>query len=230
MNGAIVGLVRGYLGNLENYNDLIQRNISIDETFNKKSNYPLILFHEDNFIKSDRDYVQENSPSKIEFINVSNLFKLKDESLLNSIQDLDRFNIGYRLMCRFNSLFIWDFVKDFDYILRVDEDIVIKNIDNSFFETMKSSNIVFKTGSFVSETHTYTNKTLPGAISKKTGLNEQKFYNHKFPYTNVYASKVDFWLQDELNKNLKSIVKSNDQIINRWGDLPILGFLKYLCR
>ena len=46
-------------------------------------------------------------------------------------------------MCRFNSLYIWELTKQYDYILRVDEDVIIRKISNNFFKIMKQNNLVF---------------------------------------------------------------------------------------
>lgn len=223
MNCAIVGLVRGYSGQKSKYESLIVRNNSIQKHINKDNKYKMILFHEDNFIDEDKKYVEESCDLNLEFVNISYIFKLYNKELLKQVKDLDRFGVGYRMMCRFNSYYIWDLVSKFDYILRVDEDIEILNIENNFFENMNKENAVFLTGKFISETHQFTNETLPDQIKFETKSNNLNFYNHAFPYTNVYASKVDFWLQDNLNSQLKNISTSDFQFINRWGDLPILG-------
>jgi len=224
MKCAVVGLVKGYSGETHKYEDLINRNIAIHNSFNKFFNYPLLIFHEDNLISSDQKFIVENSPGKINFINISNFFKIDNEqSYLGKINDIERFDFGYRKMCRFNSLYIWELTKQYDYILRVDEDVIIRKISNNFFKIMKQNNLVFLSGKFVEETHNPTNNTLPNEIKKTLGLKSTKFYNHKFPYTNLYAADVKFWLNKEIHSNLKKIVESQNQIINRWGDLAILG-------
>ena len=76
MKCAVVGLVKGYSGETHKYEDLINRNIAIHNSFNKFFNYPLLIFHEDNLISSDQKFIVENSPGKINFINISNFLKL----------------------------------------------------------------------------------------------------------------------------------------------------------
>ena len=49
---------------------------------------------------------------------------------------------GYRLR-RFNTFYIWSYVKDFDYILRVDEDRLIEQFDENQFDIMYKDNIDF---------------------------------------------------------------------------------------
>lgn len=223
MKCAIVGLVKGYSGHRNQYNKLITRNNSIYRHINENNKYKMILFHEDNFLEEDKEYVQSKSKLELNFVNITNMFSFQNKELINQVKDLKRFDVGYRMMCRFNSFYIWNLVSKFDYILRVDEDIEILKIDKNFFEKMSQENLIFLTGKFVPETHQFTNETLPNKIKLETNTGNLNFYNHLFPYTNVYASKVDFWLQDNLNTHLRNISTSDYQFINRWGDLPILG-------
>ena len=95
-------------------------------------------------------------------------------------------------MCRFNTFYIWSYVKDFDYILRVDEDCLIEQFDENQFDIMYKDNIDFCVSQYSIETHSYTNSSLPSFLVKNLNANDDSFYNHKFPYTNVYISRVSF--------------------------------------
>ena len=59
-------------------------------------------------------------------------------------------------MCRFNTFYIWSYVKDFDYILRVDEDCLIEQFDENQFDIMYKYNIDFCVSQYSIETHSYT--------------------------------------------------------------------------
>ena len=61
-------------------------------------------------------------------------------------------------MCRFNMFHIWEEVSEYDYILRIDEDSELLNIDPYIFEYMNKHEIVFITGRFSKEIHRLTNK------------------------------------------------------------------------
>lgn len=226
MNCAIVALVRGYKSNHE-YEQLITRNIAINETINTriKNKFPLILFHEGNISSKQQQYVIERSKANIKFIDVSKEF-IFEKSILSKAIDLNRFNVGYRLMCRFNFYSIWNYVSEYEYIIRIDEDVIIKKFDIKNLESINNKNI-FSTISLSKESHVPTNETLPFELMKIFQTNTPDFYNHRFPYTNFYISRVDFWLRKDVNQNLKKLL-SDYQIIYRWGDLPILGsFLNF---
>ena len=87
------------------------------------------------------------------------------------------------------------------------------------------NDFVFLKSASWKESHGETNDTLPKFIEDLTGVSKEEFYIHNFPYTNVMISNVKFWLDNEINKILKTISYSDLQIKNRWGDLPILGSL-----
>ena len=229
---GIVALVRGY-NNFESYDQLIQRNKHLYENVKLKANhdYSYILFHEGNISVEGQKYIQEKTKFKIEFIDVKTCFEISQKLEDAAFKEAGREYVddkGYRLMCRFNTFYIWSYVKDFDYILRVDEDCLIEQFDENQFDIMYKSNIDFCVSQYSIETHSYTNSSLPSFLVKNLNANDDSFYNHKFPYTNVYISRVSFWLEPQINKMLESIALSDEQYIYRWGDLPILGsYLNY---
>ena len=120
---------------------------------------------------------------------------------------------------------IWEEVKDYDYILRVDEDIEINDFDPFIFEKMEKENQIYLTGRFTKDTHILTNKTLPQFLIENTDLDVEKVYNHRNPYTNLYASSVKFWNDDDIKFLLEKISLSDQQIIYRWGDHTVQGIL-----
>jgi len=224
MKIAIFALTRGYPNQRNLYNDLLQRNKTIYKHINKKRDYPadLILFHEGNISESDQSYLNTESPENIKFKNVSQYF-INNNDL--ELAGENKFNLGYRQMCRFNMYHIWEEVKEYDYILRVDEDVEITKFDPYVFEYMESKNIKYMTGRFTEDTHKLTNSTLPPFLKENTNLNVEKIYNHRNPYTNLYATKVDFWRQDDVWSLLTTISLSKDQLLNRWGDHTVQGII-----
>ena len=223
MKIAIVALTRGYPDDKSLYDELIKRNYSIYEKINKhrETRADLLLFHEGNILQDDQDYINSRYPEEIKFVDVSKYFTRHDFQ----VEEKEKFSSGYRNMCKFNMFHIWDEVSKYDYILRIDEDAEILDFDPFLFEKMKKKNINFITGRFSKEIHRLTNRTLPNFLVENTDLNVKKIYNHKFPYTNLYATKVNFWMKPEVQNLLKIIALSDKQAINRWGDIPVLGII-----
>ena len=220
---AIIALTRGYPNNKSKYDTLIKRNHGIYERINKLRDIPadLILFHEDDLSIEDQKYIQKKSPEKIKYINVSKYFKYETLKL----EGEEKFNLGYRQMCRFHMFHIWNEVNNYDYILRVDEDIEISDFDPYIFELMNLKKITYLTGRFTKDTHRLTNQTLPPFLIENTNLNVKLIYNHRNPYTNLYASSVDFWRQEDIQYLIKKIATSDLQLINRWGDHTVQGII-----
>jgi len=223
MKNAIVALTRGYPEQKNLYDELLQRNKSIYEHINKKRDYPadIILFHEGNISEKDQSYLTKESPEPLKFINVSKYFEGKNLKLNGE----SKFDLSYRNMCRFNMFHIWNEVSEYDYILRVDEDIELKKFNPSIFEFMNLKNINYLTGRFTKDTHELTNSTLPQFLMKNTELDIKKIYNHRNPYTNLFATKVNFWKQNDIYSILEKISLSDEQLINRWGDHTVQGIL-----
>ncbi len=223
LNIAIVALTRGYPDNISKYNSLILRNKSIYKNINqhRENLADIILFHEGNISESDQSYISKNSNSKIIFKNVSKYFNNIDLTLKGE----EKFSLGYRQMCRFNMFHIWNEVSEYDYVLRVDEDIEINKFNPMVFEYMELKKINYMTGRFTKDTHRLTNETLPFFLKKETKINVEKVYNHRNPYTNLYASSVKFWKQNDVQTILKKIALSDDQITNRWGDHTVQGII-----
>ena len=221
---AIVGLVRGYPQNKKLYESLIIRNNSIYKNIvNLRDNIiDVIIFHEGNISSDDQDYIKSHSYENIKFKNVSQYF-INNNDL--ELLEKNKFNLGYRQMCRFNMYHIWEEVKEYDYILRVDEDVEITKFDPYVFEYMESKNIKYMTGRFSKEIHKLSNETLVPFLKEFTNLNIKKTYDHKFPYTNLYSTSVKFWRSEENIHLLKKIALSDEQIVYRWGDIPVLGNL-----
>lgn len=223
MRFAIGALVRGYK-DLKDYDTLISRNHAIDKILisNLKIQTDMILFHEGNITNSQQEYIEEKSNLPIKFINVSDDF-LYEKSLDSSSVDFDRFKSGYRLMCKFNAFGIWKYLEQYNYFMRIDEDVIVNKIDLKLLNKTKNLDNSFYTVSLSNETHQPTNETLPIYLKSLLNLDNKNFYNHKFPYTNLYITDVNIFKRKEIIDSLKAIAENSDQFKYRWGDLPILG-------
>ena len=208
---AIVSLIRGH-DDLKKYDLIIGRNLKIYEFVNQKfsQDYPIVLFHEGNIDESQQQYIREKSgPQTIEFVDISDTW--------------NKSSGGYEAMCRFNSYDIWNYCKKYECIFRIDDDCYLTQCDEDPFSLI--GNNEFLRSIYFDESHGPTNATLPVFIQNLIGVHPSSFYNHRFPYTNVLLSRVDFWLDVKVNRVLKEISYSQFQAQYRWGDLPILGSL-----
>lgn len=208
MNNAIICLTRGY-SKPESYQMLIDRNEAIYNFINKhKINpYPLIVFHEGNVTSKDQTYISSFTPLQyIKFVDVSYMWNIDH---------------GYESMCKFFSYYVWDHCKEYDNILRIDEDCKILNCSTDPFDFLKDN--IFIAPKWIAEGHEPTNNTLPYKLEEVLGLPMPTFYNHCFPYNNVCVTNVKFWLNSDILNSLNKIINEEKFIENRWGDMPILG-------
>ena len=211
---AVVILTRGYK-ELSKYNDLIKRNVSISKNLINK-NIDIIIFHEGNITENQQIYISKFTPElNIIFKNVEFLNK-------NVIFDKDtlHFNIGYRHMCSFWFVDFWNYVENYEYILRIDEDCIINfNIDSIF---QKMGNKVAVYGNWCGDSESVTknlNKFTLDFLQKPAFPRKPSG-----PYTNVIGFNLTLLRENELLKKYIDKVKESDNIyLYRWGDLPLWG-------
>jgi hypothetical protein len=225
-SNAIVCLTRGY-SKLSSYLPLIRRNYSIYDVINRKRKrqYPLIIWHEGNIPVEHQLYVFAHEwNDDVRFIDISRVFRLprtiKEQDLAES------WSIGYRLMCRFNSYYIWQYTRPFDYVMRFDEDCILTSSTDDPFETLSEINGDFAAPMFTAESHRLTNRTLSAFVQSfaaAQGKQPANLYNQVFPYTNCYVTRTAFWRQPEVQQFLEAVRHDPNSLRHRWGDLPVLG-------
>lgn len=232
MNNAIVCLTRGY-ATKEKYQTLIDRNCAIRKYINPDKHYPLVIFHEGNITTEHQEHIIYYSEGQeIRFVDIRAIWLG-----------------GYEAMCEFHILHIWHYCKEYDNIMRIDEDCIVSRCDIDPFKQIQQiikvnhgstvytdGNIelsvprsvvfpVFLRSTNWAESHTETNATLPDKIEQLTGVSAKDFYNDQFPYTNVCVANVKYFLSEPMLPLLTEIATCEDQRKYRWGDLPVLGSL-----
>tara|TARA_B000000475_G_scaffold165508_1_gene133200 strand:+ start:2516 stop:3490 length:975 start_codon:yes stop_codon:yes gene_type:complete len=153
INGAIVILTQ----------NTIERKIYLKnclyflfENFNSKFKYPIIILHEGDYYNKDKQEilssVRINYRNLISFTEIDKTdFKVPDyidENKLNKLVNLQIVpywrNIKYRLMCNFWINHFTKYTKDYDYIMRLDDDSIIEEpINIDLFELLKNNDKVY---------------------------------------------------------------------------------------
>lgn len=234
---AIVVLTRGYDNN-EKYNTLIARNNSLYDKYynllNDKNHCDVIIFHEGNISEEQQKYIQSKTPelplifTKVDFQN-----KVVNHANCPNTETSESFPIGYKNMCYFWSILFLEYLKDYNYIIRVDEDCTLEVIDQNLIENYKKDNIMFASARL---------EEALDDISVTTGMKElfrnymeknnitPKIEEAVVPYTNFMVVNVPYFRNNEnVQKILQEIDKSECIFSNRWGDAPIWGsILRYL--
>lgn len=219
MKTAIFCLTRGY-HQKERYNSLIERNKSIEKYIGTESD--IILFEEGNV---HREYIESQTPNlRIQWIVIPFQFP-RDISLpaetLKTFYDGSCYP-GYHLMCEFHTCHVWNYLKDYDVVLRVDEDCILTSDTWKNVFTTVNSDIPYRSPLFVeNETHEMTIATLP----KWLGEEFYETYDKKMPYTNVYVTYMEMWKRPDIRNWLDQVKAVGGCLKYRWGDHILHGIV-----
>jgi len=230
---SVVVLTRGYQ-NLQQYNTLIKRNISIANNLGSLRDIDILIFHEGNILEPHQKYIQQFTPTlNLKFICIKeNAFK-DEKKEISFFEPTKAFGLNYRHMCSFWFVDFWKFVKDYDMILRIDEDCAIEfNIPEVFYILQNKSAVY---GNWTRDQDFVThglNKFTQQFITENLTINQPVIpHRPSGPYTNVIGLNVKNLRENELLQKYIEKVNFLDFIyIFRWGDLPLWGeALYYFC-
>jgi len=231
-NKCIAVLTRGY-DNLDKYIDLIERNESIQKNLKDKS-IPVIIFHEGNIEESHQIHISSKTPElNIQYIDVKKdqkAFRLEKESTIIDPETAS-FSIGYRHMCSFWIMDFWNFVSEYDFLLRIDEDCIIDFEIDHVFQQLEKENIQLITGHWDND-NTFVTR----------GMNHFTIYFlsniFQIPAKEVPFKKIPSGPCCIFGLNLKilrlnlllvpylmELEKTNCIYSHRWGDGPLWGEL-----
>ena len=216
MSNAIFCLTRGYPGRQMMYGRLIERNTAIKNCIGTQ--WPLVIFHEGNISENDQQFIQKfTTDLKIRWVAVSLQFLNGPdvpEETIRTFYDGSCYP-GYHCMCEFHMCDVWDHLKEFDKVLRIDEDCIINGAWIDIFDSV-TDETPYSTPTFDVETHELTNKTIGEWCPE---------YDKSMPYTNVFIAKMSMWLREDIRNFTNEIKKNRGCIKFRWGDAPIHGLI-----
>jgi hypothetical protein len=238
---AIVVLTRGYENPIY-YKNLIFRNKQIEEKITNKTNksFDVLIFHEGNIIKEHQKLISDVTPKlKLNFIDVKKTTpktafdnsknKINMELCPPTLQS-NSFPLGYKHMCHFWSIDFLDYLKDYKFIIRIDEDCFIKNFDLGILDEMEKNKILFVSPEFQQQDDWFVivglEKLWNEFIEEKKITPFKSFQEVTCPYTNLMIVDIEnIRNNDIINEFLKKIDSSHGIYSNRWGDLPIWGLI-----
>ena len=242
---VIAVLTRGYK-NTADYEKLIIRNQCIYLQFyfkvNDPTNYDIIIFHEGNISKQQQKHIQEQQPLlPLIFVPVKFYSPKRNDEKCPPTSYSEQFGIGYKNMCYFWSIDFMEYLKEYDYVIRIDEDCHLKYMEPNLVQEYKSRGVHFASPYYQSTNVNEEGKVVPGMDypTAMVGMedlfreflreNKIKPYIEKVeagPYTNVMLVNIQYFRNNEnVQKVLHKIKKSNCILSNRWGDLPIWGYI-----
>ena len=240
---AIVTLTRGY-ESLEDYDMLIQRNNSIHDTIMNdiELQYDNIIFHEGNIPESHREYIASKSNITITFLDVKNSGRKNafndsknkiNMELCPPTELSNRFTLGYKHMCHFWAIDFFDYLSEYEYIIRIDEDVIIKEFHPSIMQTLVDNNVKFAVPfmcNFLDDPGVIVGmeKMMTEFYTKNNFVPKTKFQNIFAPNTNFMILNLEYFKNHNLvQKFLKEVDDSHGIYSNRWGDATTWGIIIY---
>lgn len=221
---AVILLTRGYT-DIRKYEMLINRNKSIEKNLIDKS-IDILIFNENNITIEHQNHIKKMTPNlNINFINILEKAFLTEKKNIKVDKSINIFSLGYRHMCSFWFVNFWNFVENYDRVLRIDEDCIIDfNIDKIFY-LLNDKVAIYghweKDCDFV--TNGLNNFTL-NFLKNNNITNNSTSRIISGPYTNIISFNLQKLRQNEIIfKYINEIDKSDNIYVWRWGDLPLWG-------
>lgn len=240
---AIVTLTRGY-SSLEEYEMLIQRNNSISETVSKSSDvqFDNIIFHEGNIPLDHQEYIQSKTNLPLIFFDVKttgnqsafdNSKNQKNMKLCPPTELSERFTVGYKHMCHFWAIDLFDYLTQYQYIVRIDEDVIVKSFHPDLMKTIISNQIKFAVPymcNFLDDPNVIVGleKLLEDYCVEKEISTKTKFQNIFAPNTNFMILDLEYFRNHKIIQGfLQEVENSSGIYSNRWGDATTWGIIIY---
>lgn len=247
MKSAIVVVTRGYK-NLYEYNALIQRNKSIYDKFYKHlvnpKNWDILIFHEGDIRPNQQKYIQTKTPHLPLIFRIFRQYPLKyNYKLCPPTEKSEIIPIGYKNMCFFWVVSMFTYLSHYEYMIRIDEDCVLHQFDPTIIDDYRKKKVYFSSPIYQSTMYVEElDKNYPLFESPECMIGMKQFFYHEYiknlnkkpyvynvtkaPYTNLMIMNIPYFLHHKDIQYLIRKIRYNDCIFsNRWGDLPIWGFI-----
>ena len=241
---ALAVLTKGYT-DLQSYDVLINRNNLIHQNLLTKTDvkYDMIIFHEGNILPDHIEYIQSHSKSTLIFKNVKECGnKLAFDNSRNQFNMTlcpptklsNQFPVGYKHMCHFWCIGLFDYLSDYDYVLRIDEDCFVDRIDPSVFEEAMNEEVSFAVPLICSvldapEVIVGLDKLLLEFLNTRGFKMPMPYSEIKAPNTNFMLVNLKYFRNHQLVQDfLQEVDNSHGIYSNRWGDAPIWGIIIYI--
>ena len=190
----------------------------------KDFDYPIIIFHEEDFGPHYRERVKRHIPSSIYFQQVE--FHIP-EFITGYVPKIAcARDVGYRHMCRFNAKLVCEqpIVQNLEYLWRLDDDsLILKPITYDVFRYMKAKQYKYGYNKIMGENH----KCIKGLwdttrkFIKKTGINPKWFHKWREPFTyynNFEIMSTEFCFSRSYKDYVDFVDHAGGIYYHRWGD------------
>lgn len=215
-----------YLIQVARLSKLLKSLKSLDDNFNDKYHYPVVLFHE-NLSANDMDRIRSSTKSDVYFQRIR--FEIPDFLPSNIVKVKDGYSIGYKHMSRFQSKIIYEqpIIRGFEYEWRLDDDsFILQPIKFDILDYMQRRGLQYGYVLITNEDLRYI-VNLWESSSNYIAVNSitPTFFNtwnrKLIFYNNFEVSRLSLWLSEDYQKFIDYIDRLGGIYHNRWGDAPI---------
>ena len=224
---AFVSLLRRR-GDETRYAAFLESAHRVQDAFRLERRYPHVVFHEGDIPEGHEAALRARAPWLV-FRGLAGIWGTADRPPAEQWAATDR-SEGYKHMCRFYGLQLWDQVADFDVVMRVDDDVFfLARAPYDPFRLLWESDADYAWGAETGESHGPTARTFGpwvraycevlggrgdcGPLAR--GVVDAMFFN------NVFATVVDFWRGADVRRYLAAVDATGGIYVHRWGDAPI---------
>ena len=200
---------------------------SLDRYFNDKFHYPVILFHEEHLTDAVKRVLKYSSNSDLIFQNVT--FSVPESIQNDVVTNLFGKTIGYRHMCRFQAIGIYDqpIMRRLDYAWRLDDDSFIRSdIPYDIFRYMSDNDLTY---GYIQKNYESRRRSRHLWTFVQNYIQENKIatqFFHEWPirqqyYNNFEVSATKLWRSKEYQDYVHAIDRSEGIYLRMWGDATI---------
>lgn len=222
---AIFCLTRGYQ-NVAMYWKLIKRNRSIVKSIGTE--HDLLVFHEGNISDEHQRYIQNETPElRMTWIAVPwyfpQNFQLPSQSM-ETWRDGSCYP-GYHLMCHFHTCDVWNYIKSYEKVLRIDEDCFLEGDWSGIFDTI-DERTPFRAAE--GGTPTWGMHSLSD-VSLQEHFPEVDMKQLSVFSTQVFVSFTDFWYSPKVVEYINKFTQFDGSRKWRWGDQETYAIMFKTC-
>ncbi len=217
---AIVALARPNRADVDQRNSLLVEKLA---PYSRNHNITIIFFSEKTFTPSVISAWKKRfqGTAQVRVIDTSSRgFNLPER-------------YGYKYMCKFFSLDIYDYLKnDYDYYMRCDTDCYLNTVNYDILQWAEQANVGYGFSMRKLEAHKPTAQTLPEFTTKyiekcqfsPTSIMDAPLSACFNFYNNWHIGKVSFFNRPDVRHYLEAVNSSGYILSHRWGDSTIQAY------
>ena len=221
---AIHYLIRS---NPDEMKELFQSLQLLDKYFNNKFKYPVIMFHENDLTEATKQKLRDSTNSNLIFQNVT--LTIPDFIKQPVQKYLYGKSIGYRHMCRFQAMGIYEqpIMKSLDYAWRLDDDSMLRsNIPYDIFRYMADNDIIYGYAQVNFESRRRSRNLWKFVQSYIRNMNITTMHFDQWPirqqyYNNFEVSATKLWYSKEYQNYVHTVDRAGGIYRHVWGDATI---------